>query len=569
MPMLRLALAQINPHVGDIEGNTRKILEYIDKATKSKVDVIAFPELSVTGYPPEDLLLKKHFVQSNLKACEIIAAHTQDITTIFGFVDSDEKRYNAAAVSHQGEIVGTYRKIHLPNYGVFDEKRYFASGKDCSIFVVGEAKIGINICEDIWYENGPTRLQKEAGANLIVNINGSPFSIGKKKQREGIIGQRIKENNIPIAYVNMVGGQDELVFDGASLILDENGEILARGNQFTEDLIICDIDIKTTIHDSQKTSNSSRYGTSTIFVSRPNHKNRKNINPKVKPPMSDMNEIYQALVLGTKDYVNKCGFNKVLVALSGGIDSSLVAAIATDALGPENVVGISMPSKFSSSGSETDAQKLADNLGIQLQTVPIEQSFETMEKTLKPQFAGTEWGTAEENIQSRIRGNLIMALSNKFGWLVLTTGNKSEMAVGYATIYGDMAGGFAVIKDVPKMMVYELCHHLNNSSEKELIPKSVIEKPPSAELRHDQKDSDSLPDYKILDPILEAYIEKQFSYEEIVSKGYERETVKHIMGLVDTNEYKRRQSAPGIKITDMNFGRDRRMPIANGYNPFK
>ena len=569
MPMLRLALAQINPHVGDIEGNTQKILEYIDKATKYKVDVIAFPELSVTGYPPEDLLLKKHFVQSNLKACEIIAAHTQDITTIFGFVDSDEKRYNAAAVSHQGEIVGTYRKIHLPNYGVFDEKRYFASGKDCSIFVVGEAKIGINICEDIWYKNGPTHLQKEAGANLIVNINGSPFSIGKKKQREGIIGQRIKENNIPIAYVNMVGGQDELVFDGASLILDEKGEILARGNQFTEDLIICDMDIKTTIYDSQKTSNSSRNGTSTIFVSRPNHKNRKNINPKVKPPMSDMNEIYQALVLGTKDYVNKCGFNKVLVALSGGIDSSLVAAIATDALGPENVVGISMPSKFSSSGSETDAQKLADNLGIQLQTVPIEQSFETMEKTLKPQFAGTEWGTAEENIQSRIRGNLIMALSNKFGWLVLTTGNKSEMAVGYATIYGDMAGGFAVIKDVPKMMVYELCHHLNNSSEKELIPKSVIEKPPSAELRHDQKDSDSLPDYKILDPILEAYIEKQFSYEEIVSKGYERETVKHIVGLVDTNEYKRRQSAPGIKITDMNFGRDRRMPIANGYNPFK
>ena len=569
MPMLRLALAQINPHVGDIEGNTRKILEYIDKATKSKVDVIAFPELSVTGYPPEDLLLKKHFVQSNLKACEIIAAHTQDITTIFGFVDSDEKRYNAAAVSHQGEIVGTYRKIHLPNYGVFDEKRYFASGKDCSIFVVGEAKIGINICEDIWYENGPTRLQKEAGANLIVNINGSPFSIGKKKQREEIIGQRIKENNIPIAYVNMVGGQDELVFDGASLILDEKGEILARGNQFTEDLIICDMDIKTTIDDYQKTSNASRNGTSTIFVSRPNHKNRKNINPKVKPPMSDMNEIYQAHVLGTKDYVNKCGFNKVLVALSGGIDSSLVAAIATDALGPQNVVGISMPSKFSSSGSETDAQKLADNLGIQLQTVPIEQSFETMEKALKPQFAGTEWGTAEENIQSRIRGNLIMALSNKFGWLVLTTGNKSEMAVGYATIYGDMAGGFAVIKDVPKMMVYELCHHLNNSSEKELIPKSVIEKPPSAELRHDQKDSDSLPDYKILDPILEAYIEKQFSYEEIVSKGYERETVKHIVGLVDTNEYKRRQSAPGIKITDMNFGRDRRMPIANGYNPFK
>ena len=567
--MLRLALAQINPHVGDIEGNTRKILEYIDKATKSKVDVIAFPELSVTGYPPEDLLLKKHFVQSNLKACEIIAAHTQDITTIFGFVDSDEKRYNAAAVSHQGEIVGTYRKIHLPNYGVFDEKRYFASGKDCSIFVVGEAKIGINICEDIWYKNGPTHLQKEAGANLIVNINGSPFSIGKKKQRETIISQRIKENNIPIAYVNMVGGQDELVFDGASLILDEKGEILASGNQFTEDLIICDMDIKTTINDSQKTSNSSRNGTSTIFVSRPNHKNRKNINPKVQPPMSDMNEIYQALVLGTKDYVNKCGFNKVLVALSGGIDSSLVAAIATDALGPENVVGISMPSQFSSSGSETDAQKLADNLGIQLQTVPIEQSFETMEKTLKPQFAGTEWGTAEENIQSRIRGNLIMALSNKFGWLVLTTGNKSEMAVGYATIYGDMAGGFAVIKDVPKMMVYELCHHLNNSSEKELIPKSVIEKPPSAELRHDQKDSDSLPDYKILDPILEAYIEKQFSYEEIVSKGYERETVKHIVGLVDTNEYKRRQSAPGIKITDMNFGRDRRMPIANGYNPFK
>jgi NAD+ synthase (glutamine-hydrolysing) len=285
--------------------------------------------------------------------------------------------------------------------------------------------------------------------------------------------------------------------------------------------------------------------------------------------MNNINEVYQALVLGTRDYVNKCGFDKVLVALSGGIDSSLVAAIATEALGAKNVVGISMPSKFSSSGSETDAQKLAKNLGIRLQKIPIEQSFQTMEQTLKPQFAGTKWGTAEENIQSRIRGNLIMAMSNKFGWLVLTTGNKSEMAVGYATIYGDMAGGFAVIKDVPKMMVYELCDHLNNSSGKDLIPQSVIEKPPSAELRHNQKDSDSLPDYEILDPILEAYIENNLSYEEIVSKGYKPEVVRHIVGLVDKNEYKRRQSAPDIKITDMNFGRDRRMPVANGYNPFK
>ena len=569
MTMLRLALAQINPHVGDVEGNTRKILEFAAEAVKSKVDVIAFPELSVTGYPPEDLLLKKHFVEANLEACKIIATNTQDITTIFGFVDSDEKRYNAAAVSHHGKIIGTYRKIHLPNYGVFDEKRYFKSGKDCPVFTVGEAKIGINICEDIWYENGPTRFQKSAGANLIININGSPFSIGKTNRREQIVSQRIKENNIPIAYINMVGGQDELVFDGSSMIADSNGEILARGKQFSEDLVICDINIKATRENSPRATKASPYGTPKVFVCNPNYKNRKKIHSEITPKMSDINEVYQALVLGTRDYVNKCGFNKVLVALSGGIDSSLVAAIATEALGAKNVVGISMPSKFSSSGSETDAQKLAENLGISLQRIPIEQSFKTMEQALKPQFAGTKWGTAEENIQSRIRGNLIMAMSNKFGWLVLTTGNKSEMAVGYATIYGDMAGGFAVIKDVPKMMVYELCHHLNNSSGKDLIPSSVIEKPPSAELRHNQKDSDSLPDYEILDPILEAYIENNLSYEEIVSKGYKPEVVRHIVGLVDKNEYKRRQSAPGIKITDMNFGRDRRMPVANGYNPFK
>jgi NAD+ synthase (glutamine-hydrolysing) len=568
--MLRLALAQINPRVGDLKGNTQKILQYIAESVKSKVDVVAFPELSVTGYPPEDLLLKTHFVEANLEACKIIASYTQNITSVFGFVDSGESRYNAAAVAHQGKIIGTYRKIHLPNYGVFDEKRYFGSGKDCPVFVVGGAKIGINICEDIWFKDGPTRFQKAAGADLILNINGSPFSIGKKNQREQILRQRIKENNIPIAYVNMVGGQDELVFDGSSMVAGSDGKIIARGNQFAEDLIICDLDIKTDGKNSTKPSPApSKYGTPEIFVSYPNDQNRQKLVSKINPQLSKIGEVYEALVLGTRDYVKKCGFDKVLIALSGGIDSSLVAAIATDALGPKNVVGISMPSKFSSIGSKTDAQRLANNLGIQIETIPIEQSFDTMEQTLKPQFEGTEWNTAEENMQSRIRGNLIMSMSNKFGWMVLTTGNKSEMAVGYATIYGDMAGGFAVIKDVPKMMVYELCNHLNSTNRKALIPQSVIKKPPSAELRDNQKDSDSLPDYNILDPILEAYVENNLSYDEIVSLGYKREVIQHIVGLVDRNEYKRRQSAPGIKITDMNFGRDRRMPVANGYNPFK
>ena len=575
MTTIRLALAQINPTVGDLSGNLEKIMSFVSIAKRSEADVVAFPELSVTGYPPEDLLLKPQFVKENIEATAEIAEKSGNIATVFGFVDFHGERFNSAAVAYQGKIVGTHRKIFLPNYGVFDEARYFKAGQTCPVFTIAGVSIGLNICEDIWYESGPTGIQRAAGAEIIININGSPFHAGKRDERENMLRARAKDHGLFIAYVNQVGGQDELVFDGSSVILDPQGKIICRAPQFEEDMVICDINVEA-LRELRRdgSSNFQLEGQDDVgpaqhfFVSGKSMRSMNKIPSEISLPVSAIEEIRKALIMGTHDYVTKSGFKKVLIALSGGIDSSLVAALAVEALGPENVIGVSMPSQYSSEGSQTDAQQLADNLGIAMETLPISDVYESMNNTLEKQFSGTDVGIAEENLQSRIRGNLIMALSNKFGWLVLATGNKSEMAVGYATIYGDMAGGFSVIKDVPKIMVYDICHHINAKAGREIIPQTVLEKPPSAELRPDQKDSDSLPAYELLDPILEAYVEKDSSFEDIIDMGFMPDIVKKVITLVDRNEYKRRQAPPGVKITPRNFGRDRRMPVANRYQPF-
>jgi len=573
--VIRIALAQINSTVGDLSGNTAKICSYIDKAKDLDVDLIAFPELAITGYPPEDLVFKNEFVQENMKCSSEVSHNTQGITAIFGFVELDNKLYNSAAVASEGKLKGTHKKIFLPNYGVFDEERYFESGNTCPVFTINGTKVGVNVCEDIWYPLGPTSVQRAAGAELIININGSPFHAGKRQDRESMLIERASAHGLFIAYVNQVGGQDELVFDGSSVVIDPEGKIISRGEPFEEDLVICDIDT-TPLRQAREANTQEFFAEGLEDIGKPVHRYISDEIPQPKKPfleraihpVSSIEEVRKALVIGTRDYVNKSGFQKVLIALSGGIDSSLVAAIAAEALGPDNVVGVSMPSQFSSVGSETDAKDLAKNIGIRIESIPIREIVASMELALRDQFHGTEWGVAEENIQSRIRGNLIMAMSNKFGWMVLTTGNKSEMAVGYATIYGDMAGGFSVIKDVPKLMVYDLCKHINGTSSSVVIPQSVMDKPPSAELRPDQKDTDSLPNYDILDPILEAYVERDSSFQEIVADGFESETVANILTLVDRNEYKRRQSPPGVKITPRNFGRDRRMPVTNKFRSF-
>ena len=584
MRTFRLAMAQINVTVGDLKGNTAKIIDYIGKARALRADMVAFPELAVTGYPPEDLVFKPQFVQDNLTSARRITEASDDIATVFGFLDDDSgpgpidgddftpvvpRAYNAAGLACDRQLAGVYHKVHLPNYGVFDEDRYFKPGDRCPVYVVAGTAVGINVCEDIWYPDGPIVPQSRAGAEVIVNINGSPFHAGKGSERENMLARRASDNGVFVAYVNMVGGQDELVFDGGSIVFDPSGRVVARGSQFEEELLVVDLEVEKAFSDAQTLRPSipieSDVETVSSYTPDPN---RPALPQSRMASYGEAGEVYAALVLGTRDYARKCGFDRVLVAMSGGIDSSLVATIAADALGGENVVGVSMPSRFSSEGSVLDARALAENLGIELKEVPIEDSFSVSMDALGPHFDGTDWGVAEENLQSRVRGNLIMALSNKFGWLVLTTGNKSEMATGYATIYGDMAGGFAVIKDVPKLLVYELARHRNSLAQTAVIPDSVLEKPPSAELRPDQRDEDSLPPYSVLDPILEAYVEEDRSFDEIVASGFDAEVVKRVISLVDRSEYKRRQAPPGIKITPRNFGRDRRMPIANRYRPY-
>jgi NAD+ synthase (glutamine-hydrolysing) len=575
---LRLAMAQINTTVGDLDGNTSKILDYIQQAKTQQADLVAFPEMAITGYPPEDLLFQTSFIQANIQKMHQVVSASQGITVVVGFVDSQDNIYNAAAIAHNGQLLGIYHKIYLPNYGVFDEDRYFKAGNQCPVFVINGIHIGINICEDIWYPTGPTTVQRKAGAEVIVNINASPYYAGKRVFREDMVSSRASDNGVYVSYTNMIGGQDELIFDGGSTIFDKVGKIVARGKQFEEDLVVADLDVDDIFNHRIQNSGSRNDGSVLVAIGTPKviqHSTHTQEKPKASlgnhlcDPMEPLAEIYSALVIGTRDYVRKCGFQKVVIGLSGGIDSTLTSAIAVDALGKDNVLGVAMPSRYSSDGSLLDAKALASNLGIKLITVPIEEAFQAMLHMLSEPFKGRESDVAEENLQTRIRGNILMGISNKFGCMVLTTGNKSEMATGYATLYGDMAGGLAVIKDVSKVLVYELSKHRNSHGEpKGVIPVNVINKAPTAELKPDQTDQDTLPPYEILDPILKAYVEDDRSLSDIVEMGFDKETVQMVITMVNRNEYKRRQAPPGLKITPRSFGRDRRLPIVNSYKQF-
>ena len=564
--LLRIAMAQINSSVGDFEGNKRKIIDCIDQAKYIKADIIAFPELAITGYPPQDLLFNTKFIETNLEVLDGIVTEANDITTIIGFVDKDQNDniYNSAAIISDKTLQGVYHKIHLPNYGVFDEKRYFSKGSKTKLIVLGKTKIGVSICEDIWHPNGPILEQALQGAQLSININGSPYHAGKKKVREDLLKSHSINHQLFVGYINMVGGQDELVFDGNSMLLNPNGEIIAQANQFEEDLVFTDLKIDESKLDREKPLVTQHVINESIQLSDDLTQNKPVLKRNFPVQYDQIGEIYAALVLGTKDYVHKCGFKKVIVALSGGIDSSLVTTIAVDALGVQNVTAVSLPSKYSSQSSIDDASLLSRNLGITLHTIPINSSVNVFDKTLESYLENIENDLTNQNVQSRIRGLIMMALSNNSGALVLTTGNKSEMAVGYATIYGDMAGGYAVIKDVPKTLVYKLAFYRNSINEP-LIPSSVLLKAPSAELKPNQKDQDYLPEYDVLDEILKEYIENENSPEEISEKGLPLELVEKIIKMVDQSEYKRQQAAPGIKITSKNFGRDRRMPISNRF----
>lgn len=609
-PPFRVALAQVNPTVGDIDGNTRLIIDHIKRAREAQADLVAFPELCITGYPPEDLLYKDSFLDAADDALKQIIEASTGITVVVGITEratppiaaeagtpnanptglststtDDKKLYNAAAVIHDGKLVDIYRKIFLPNYSVFDEERYFASGDVCPVYEIGGARIGVNVCEDIWFEHGPTNVQKAAGAQVIININGSPYYRGKRAVREAMLSDRAAANGVFLCYVNMVGGQDELVFDGASMIFDPHGKTISAGRQFEDDLLLADLPLheadavsqtaKIDKKDPKQAIMSHQMANFVIFVSnQPGQgSDRKSLsetqhNNPMPTPMGPVEEVYNALVKGTQDYVRKSGFSQVVIGLSGGIDSALTAAVAADALGPENVLCVSMPSRYTADRSVTDAQALCENFGIGFEAIAIEDMAAAYRDGLSHLFAGTKEGVAEENLQARARGNILMAISNKFGRIVLATGNKSEYATGYATLYGDMAGGFAVIKDVPKTLVYELANWRNEQAGRDIIPQEIIDRPPTAELRENQLDEDSLPPYDVLDPVLEAYVERDVSPRDMVEKlGFDKDVVERVTRLVDISEYKRRQAAPGVKITERAFGKDRRLPIVNRYRP--
>ena len=579
-PRFRVAMAQINPTVGDFEGNTRKILERLEEAQACGADLVSFPELAIPGYPPEDLLIKADFVRENLACLQEIARHATRTAAVVGFADSGDHLYDAAAVLAEGRIAGVYRKMRLPNYGVFDEKRYFQPGTESPVFVIHGVPVGVTICEDVWAPGGPLLAQALAGALVAVNINGSPYSAGKWRLREEMLRTRARDYALAIAYNNMVGGQDELLFDGLGFILDPSGRVLARGPAFEEALIVADLDIEairgirrynpTRTPDAIQSedvrapvytlSPAAPAGSRPALPGLPSPGGL----PPVEPP-DEVEEVYRALVLGTRDYVRKNGFRGVAVGLSGGVDSSLVATIAADALGAEAVHGISMPSRFTSDDSRRGTAELARALGIRVIDLPIDPIAASFGQALTGTFAGRAPDETEENIQARTRGTLLMALSNKFGWLVLATGNKSEMSVGYATLYGDMAGGFAVIKDVPKTLVYRLARWRNAHGGRPVIPAGVLERAPTAELREHQTDQDTLPPYDVLDPILALYVEDDRSAEEIIAEGFDPQMVARVMAMVDRSEYKRRQAPPGIKITPKAFGKDRRLPITNWY----
>ena len=579
MRTFRLALGQVNPTVGDLDGNVKKILDTIDQARSLGADLVAFPEMAIPGYPAEDLLFKPSFIRDNIDAMRRVAAASTDIAVVVGFVDADSDIYNASAIAYRGELVGIYHKMYLPTYGVFDEDRYFKRGTICPVYTINGVGVGVNICEDIWYPLGPVAVQRDAGAEVIVNINASPYHAGKRSYREKMIATRAADHGLYVAYLNTVGGQDELVFDGDSLVCDHAGVVVARGLAFKEDLVVVDLDVESVfrsrLHDprprKEKTTILAEIGApETVHVSEYRGSDRPPLPSRDGfEPVDPVAEVYHALVLGTGDYVRKSGFKKVIIGLSGGVDSAVTACVAVDALGRENVLGVVMPSRYSSEGSVVDARVLANGLGIDLWSVPIEPAHAAFLDMLEPYFSGTESNAAEENVQARIRGNVLMSLSNKFGWLVLTTGNKSELAMGYATLYGDMAGGFAVIKDVPKTLVYKLARWRNgHANPKNAIPQTILDKPPSAELKPDQTDQDTLPPYDILDPIVKAYVEEDRSFQEIVSMGADPPVVKQVITAVDRNEYKRRQAAPGVKITPRAFGKDRRLPLVNRYRQF-
>jgi NAD+ synthase (glutamine-hydrolysing) len=571
MRPVRIALGQVNPTVGAIEANARLVVDGIERARGLGCDIAAFPELVLTGYPPEDLLFKPAFIEANLRALADVARTSRGLTVILGFVDKRDDIFNAAAILHDGVHVGTYHKQYLPNYGVFDENRYFQAGREAPVFAVGSTLLAANVCEDIWYPTGPTTHQALAGAELVVSINSSPYHAGKARFREKMLATRAADDLVCLAFVNTVGGQDELVFDGQSFIFNEKGERIARGRAFAEDLVVADLDLdqvfRARLHDSRRRKEKLATTTVTprIDLSPWPRRERAAIAGHDEAELAPVEEIYQALVLGTRDYVTKNGFGRVALGLSGGIDSALVAAIAVDALGPANVTGVTMPSPYSSTGTRRDAARLARNLGVELFTIPVTGVLGAYRRALSGPFKGLKEDVTEENLQARIRGNFLMALSNKFGWLVLTTGNKSEIGVGYTTLYGDMAGGFGVIKDVPKTLVYQLAEHANRRAGREVIPRSILERPPSAELRPNQTDQDTLPPYAELDAILEAYVEGDQGLADMVARGFDSATVKRVIAMVDRNEYKRRQGPIGIKITPRAFGKDWRLPIVNKF----
>jgi len=561
----RIALAQVNPTVGALAANRALMCKYIDRAAALGADLVAFPEMCLTGYPPEDLLLRPHFIEDSKAALKELAPCAEGITVVAGCVHSRGKKvHNAAAALHRKKIAGMYHKHILPNYGVFDEKRYFQPGEENLIWELGGASIGISICEDIWSEDGPHADQARAGARIILNISASPYHVGKQFFRRKMLRAWARSTGAYVCYVNIVGGQDELIFDGGSMIIGPTGKLLAAGREFEEDLVVFDLDLAACR--GPRTAGKPR---APVAVRRLRPYRRKNTRPEIRPTpapgLERWEEVYRALSLGLRDYVTKSGFRKVAVGLSGGIDSALTAAIAADALGSENVIGVTMPSRYTSDATLSDSKLAAEHFGIRLIELPIENIFKGYLEDLAEVFRNRPPDTTEENIQARVRGNLLMALSNKFGWLVLATGNKSETSTGYCTLYGDMAGGFSLLKDVPKTWVYELADCRNRQAGTDHIPQSIIDRPPSAELRPDQKDEDTLPPYKVLDPILDAYIEKDKSRAQIVKMGFDPDVVTRVTGMVDKNEYKRRQAPPGLKITPKAFGRDRRMPIVNRY----
>jgi len=592
MQTFRIAMVQMNPILGDLDGNTQLICRWLKEARKAKSDVVVFPELAITGYPPEDLLLKPRFLYDANRMMERIVKQSHGISVVVGCLAGNygndalptqivptalSHLYNAATVIADRQIYGTYCKRYLPNYGVFDERRYFHAGHKIPVFVINGVVVGVNICEDIWYPDGPARVQAlVGGADLILNINASPFQLGKGHHREKMLVARARQNGIPVSYTNMVGGQDELVFDGNSMIVNEAGEVIVRGKAFEEDFLVTDLRL-----DASKTSQASlkakvrareKFGKQVeriVISTTPYARARKIIESRSVPVLEPLEDVYRALVLGVHDYVRKNQFRKVLIGISGGIDSALTAVIARDALGSENVIGVLMPSSYTSQASRVDARALAKELDMELLNIPIRGLLQSYLRLLDGVFENQPPDTTEENLQARIRGNILMALSNKFGYLVLTTGNKSEMSVGYATLYGDMAGGFAVIKDVPKTMVFALSSwrslYEGEKFDRLNIPQRIQDRPPSAELKDNQLDQDTLPPYSVLDEILRAYVEEDRSPQDIAALGFTLPLVKNVIAMVDRSEYKRRQAPIGIKITSRALGKDRRMPITNRY----